>query len=74
MLINLVYNLKLNNLESNSLYKELNLCLDNYINLTWYYSENFKNLEGLDIPKDFPKSLDPENFISITLLFSGLNN
>jgi hypothetical protein len=72
MLINLIYNIKLNNIESNYLNKILTLCLDNYINLTWYFNENFKNLGILDIPKDFPKSLTQENLNTFTLLFSEL--
>lgn len=58
MLINLVYSILIKNLDNNSLKRILFLCIDNYTNLVWYYNENFKNLEALNIPKDFPKSFD----------------
>ena len=38
MLIKLTYNIKLKNIESNSLNKILILCLDNYISVAWYYN------------------------------------
>lgn len=38
MLIKLIYNIKLKNIESNSLNKILILCLDNYISVAWYYN------------------------------------
>ena len=74
MLINLVYNIILKNLESNSLKRILFLSIENYVNIVWYYNENFKNLEGIDIPKDFPKSFDQKIINSFTLIFSGLKN
>lgn len=58
MLINLVYSILIKNLDNNSLKRILFLCIDNYTNLVWYYNEKFKNLEALNIPKDFPKSFD----------------
>lgn len=72
MLINLIYTILIKDLENNSLRRILFLCNDNYIHTVWFYNEKFKILEVLDIPKDFPKSIDLENFNSFTLIISEL--